>query len=149
MIRLAPAEPSHVNRIANNMREDDRIECQALGRTPKQALRQGLRNSTFALTALYDDEPAAMFGVAPGNAIEGVGRPWFLGTEQVFGCAKPLLIMAAPIMAEMHRHFRRLENIVSCRNRRAIRMLGRWGFELGGEAMTIGGVEFVPFWREG
>jgi len=149
MIRLVSASPAHVGRIANRLREDDRIECAAFGRSPKEALRLGLRGGAFTLTALADGEPHAMFGVTALNAIEGTGRPWFLGSELVYDCARHLLTIGPHVIAQMHRRFRRLENVVSVRNVRAIRMLKRWGFELGDEAMTIGGVDFVLFWREG
>lgn len=149
MIRFVAASAAHVGRIANRMRGDDIIECRAFGRSPKEALRLGLRCGAFTLTALYHGEPHAMFGVTASNAIEGTGRPWFLGSERTYDCARHLLTMGPQVIAEMHRRFRRLENVVSVRNVRAIRMLKRWRFELGDEAMTVGGVEFVRFWREG
>ena len=130
------------------MREADAQECLAWGRSPKQALRIGLRASVLSFTALQVGKPIAMFGVTPINAIEGQGRAWFLGTDAILGCARDLLTVGPAVIEAMHRRFRRLENWVSTDNRRAIRLLGRWGFELGDDTMTVRGVEFRPFWKE-
>lgn len=148
MISFVAASGAHVGRVATRMREVDRVECAAFGRSPKEALRLGLRASSFTLTGLYGGQPHAMFGVSPVNAIEGVGRPWFLGSDVVYSCARELLSDGPLVIAEMHRRFRRLENIVACRNERALRLLRRWGFRIEDETMTFGGVEFVAFWRE-
>lgn len=130
------------------MREADRAECAALGLSPKGALRKSLTASVLAYTAKIDGSPAGMFGVTPGNTLEGVGHPWMLATDAAFDCARPLLTAGPPLIALMHRRFRRLENMVSSDNDRAIRMLKRWGFEVGDMQMLVGGVPFLPFWRE-
>jgi hypothetical protein len=41
-----------------------------------------------------------------------------------------------------------LSQLVARRNSRAIRMLGRWGFTIGKEAIVIAGTEFFPFSME-
>ena len=143
---IVPASRAHVRRIANRMREDDRIECEAFGHSPVEALRLGLLGSNWALTGMQDG-PQAMMGVAPVNALEGIGRPWMLGTDAIYGCARSLLSDGPAVIALMHRRYRRLENVVSERNERAIRMLKRWGFEIGGK-LEVGGVMFRHFWRE-
>jgi len=130
------------------MREIDRRECTAFGRSPKQALRIGLRASALAWTGLIDGVPAAMFGVVPRNAIEGAGTAWLLGTDAMFGCARELLTVGPAVIEAMHSRFARIENMVSTENEAAIRLLGRWGFELGSETMTVRGVEFRPFWKD-
>ena len=149
MITFIPASPAHVGRIATRMREADREECAAFGRTPKEALRLGLRASVNAMTAVLDGRPEAMIGLTPVNALEGVGRPWMLATDAALHCARELITLGPPIIEAMHRRFTRLENYVSISNRRAIRMLEAWGFRIEEETMTFGGVEFRPFWREG
>lgn len=148
MIEIVGASPAHVGRIATAMREIDRAECGAFGRTPKQALRVGLQASVICLTAMLNGRPTAMFGAVPINALEGSGRAWFLGTDEAIGCARELLTLGPAVIAAMHRRFTRLENMVSTDNAAAIRLLERWGFELGSDTMTIRGVEFRPFWKE-
>jgi len=148
LIELVRASPAHVGRIANRMREADRGECAALGMSPKAALRKSLTASVLAYTAKIDGSPAGMFGVTPGNTLEGVGHPWMLATDAAFDCARLLVAAGPDLIAIMHRRFRRLENIVSAENHRAIRMLKRWDFEFGNMQLPVGGVLFVRFWRE-
>jgi hypothetical protein len=146
-IEFFAASHAHVGRIANRMREIDQAECAAFGRSPKQALRLGLIGSSFAVTAMLDGSPHAMFGVTPANSLEGIGRPWFLGSDAVLSCARPLLEIGPGVIALMHRRFGRLENLVSVRNERAIRLLKRWGFIVEADALPINGEAMLPFWR--
>ncbi len=87
-------------------------------------------------------------GVAPINALEGSGRAWFLATDAALGCAREFLERGPAVIAMLHSRFQRLENWVSADNRPAIRMLKRWAFDIGDEAMVVNGVEFRPFWKE-
>jgi hypothetical protein len=148
VIELVPASPAHVGRIANRIRDIDRREAEAFGHSPKTALRLGIRASVLAWTAMLDGSPQAMFGVRPMSSIEGRGMAWFLATDAAFGCARDLLSIGPAVIEAMHRRFHRLENWVSTENAAAIRMLGRWGFELGEQTMTVRGVEFRPFWKD-
>lgn len=148
MITIGPASPAHVGRIATRIRDADRRECLAFGRSPKEALRTGLKASALCWTGKKDGRPGAMFGATSRNEIEGVGIAWFLGTDEVFGCARELLALGPAVIEAMHRRFRRLENLVSSDNEAAIRLLGHWGFEIGSDTMDVNGVEFRPFWRE-
>lgn len=130
------------------MRAADVEEAAAFGRAPKEALRVGLQASVLAATAKLDGSPIAMLGLTPISVLEGVGRPWMLGTDEVPRCARALLTEAQAVIGEMHGRFRRLENFVSVGNGPAIRMLQRWGFEVGGKGFDVNGVSFVPFWKE-
>lgn len=147
-IRIIAASPAHVGRVANRMREIDRLETGAKGRSPKAALRISLRSSLWACTVLLDGEPVAMFGVVAASLVEDKGRPWFLGSDDVYRHGRDMLLYGERVIAKMHGDFRRLENVVSSGNVRAIRLLRRWGFVVGGEEVVVGGVPFIPFWRE-
>lgn len=128
------------------MREADRIECRALGRTPKDALRNGLRCSLAPFTALDENgRPGAMMGVVPISMIEGRGAVWMLGTEEIYRHGRDLLTYGPLILGIWLDTFRSLENIVAVENERAIRLLRKWGFEIGEISQTHGGVEFLPF----
>ena len=141
------ASPAHFGRIANRMRDADRMECEAFGMSPKQALRLSWRGSTFAMTAFVGDSPEAMFGVAPISAIEGRGSPWFLGTDVVARCARDLIELGPGLLAHMHGSFSTLENRVARDNRAAVRMLQRWGFKIGEDVTSVCGVPFLFFAR--
>ena len=148
MIELVRASPAHIGRIANRMRPADVNECAAFGKSPKAAMRFSLQASVLAFTAKVDGRPEGMFGVCPVSTIDGIGQPWMLATDAALHCARALLTAGPSLIALMHGRFRRLENIVSVENERAIRMLSRWGFEVGDEQMMVGRVPFVKFWRE-
>lgn len=147
-VRLVAASPAHVGRIANRLREIDRRECAALGRDPKAAMRLSLRSSTWAVTVFIGDDPHAMFGVAPISVVEDRGSPWFLGSDAVFAHAREFIEIGPKAIGRMHRSFKRLENSVSTQNAKAQRLLKRWGFTIEQQGFTVGGVEFVRFWRE-
>jgi len=149
VIRIVPASPAHIGRIANRMREADRLETGAKGRSPKSALRLSLRSSTWACTALVDGDPHAMFGVAAISLIEDRGRPWFLGSDLVYQHPREMIRRGLEVVDLMHASFRKLENVVSVDNIRAIRLLRRWGFTVGEEEIMVGGVTFLPFWKVG
>ena len=137
---------THVNPIALNMRDADRAECAALGRTPKTALRIGFIASLYTLAAVEDDgTPVAMFGLHVVNALSGEARPWFLGTDGVFKHPRELLTIGRKVIAWWRSEFPNLENIVAVENDKAVRLLVHWGAEVGGKRQVYNGVEFVPF----
>ncbi|MFD2780186.1 hypothetical protein ACFS32_02575 [Novosphingobium pokkalii] len=74
---IVPAQARHVGFLARRMRAIDQIECRAMGREPKAALRHGLMASTRCWTALVDGQPHAMFGVVVESALTGRGCPGF------------------------------------------------------------------------
>lgn len=116
-----------------------------MGRTPKQALRIALLTSEKAWTAMVDGEPEAMFGVVVENALSGEATPWFLGTNEVYRHGRELLMWGPGLLSRMGDSSRRLVNLVSTRNRPAIRLLKRWGFSIGDEEITVRGVAFRQF----
>lgn len=144
--RLVPARLTHVNPLAFTMRPHDVRECQAMGRSPKAALRISLATSLQAFTALAEDgKVLAMLGVCPGSMIEGRGVPWFLGAPEVLNYGRDLLRLGQQTIAAWHEDFAVLENLVSSENDAAIRLLKRWGATVGGAPQTFRGLEFVPF----
>ena len=144
---LIPAEQDHVSALAARMREADRLEVGAFGKTPERALRLGLSSSLWALTATVDDEPHAMMGVSSLNMIDGVGVPWMLGSDLIYEHGRDLLRYGPRIIAEMGRGFERLENAVHIENARALRFLRHFGFQISEKQETFGGLQFVRFTR--
>lgn len=147
-IRLVPARRQHINHIANRMREIDRRECEAFGRTPKWALRDALERSDIAWTALVDERPEAMFGVVVESILGGDGRPWFLGTDEVYRHGRELLMWGPGLISRLHNSNLTLSNLVSTQNRQAIRLLARWGFSVDAAEQEHGGETFRAFKRE-
>lgn len=147
-MRLVPASPAHVGRLAHRMRPIDVAEVRARGHSPKQSLRLALRASIWSVTALVDGAPHAMFGLSPVSVVADRGCPWFLGSDIVLSHGRDLLSIGPQVIERMHRSFARLENSVSIENDKAIRLLRRWGFTLADEEHEVGGMQFVRFWRE-
>lgn len=144
-VDLVPSLPSHLGWIAANMRAIDRSECLAMGHQPKHALRLARRRALWSLTAVVDGEPAALFGLVVGNMVEGVGIPFFLGTDAVYKQARNLLVRGPSVIALMRQTTPFLINLVAADNANAIRLLKRWGFEVGAATETHGGMEFATF----
>ncbi|GFM29273.1 hypothetical protein [Novosphingobium sp. PY1] len=144
-VAVVSAEFRHINVIANRLRAIDREECAAMGRTAKQALRLGLATSGKAWTALVDGKPEAMFGVVVEDLINGRGTPWFLGTDEVYRHGRELLMWGPGFVSRLGDSLRRLDNLVSARNRQAIRLLARWGFTVEEEDIMVRDVAFRRF----
>lgn len=147
-VRLVPARHKHINWVANRMRDIDRAECEAFGRSPKAALRTALARSEIAWTALVDDRPEAMFGVVVESVLGRDGRPWFLGTDEVYRHGRELLMWGPALISRLHNSNLILSNLVSTRNSRAIRLLEHWGFTVASEEQEFGGEMFRAFKKE-
>jgi hypothetical protein len=127
------------------MREIDKLECWAIGRSPRQALRVGLRTSHECWTATKEGRPIAMLGVQAASLMGGQGVPWLLGTDEVYRHGRALMRLGPLLIGHWLRDFRVLENVVASRNAKAIRLLQRWGFAIGDGVQNHRGVDFVPF----
>tara|TARA_Y100001951_G_scaffold47587_1_gene37589 strand:- start:214 stop:675 length:462 start_codon:yes stop_codon:yes gene_type:complete len=147
-IRLVPARWRHINHVANRMRAIDRRECEAFGKSPKAALRDGLMRSDIAWTALVNERPEAMFGVVVESVLGGDGRPWFLGTDEVYRHGRALLMWGPGLISRLHNSNLTLSNLVSSENGRAIRLLRKWGFEVEDQQQEFGAVKFQTFRKE-
>ncbi|MGH6613780.1 hypothetical protein [Sphingomonas sp.] len=144
-IEFRPSSPAHIGPIAHRMRDDDRIECAALGHSPKQALREGIMTSSFCLTAFVNGRAEAMFGLVVTNALCGEGRPWMLGSDMIYRRPRAMLCIAPRIITTMLDSTPRLSNLVACGNSRAIRFLTRMGFAFAEEIIVHAGTEFLTF----
>lgn len=147
-ITLVPAETRHVGFLARNMRAIDQVECRAMGREPKQALRVGIAASGKCWTALLDGRPHAMFGVVVESILAREGVPWFLGTDEVYRHPRELLKWGPGIIERLHDSRLTLRNLVSAQNTQAIRLLERWGFTVDHEEQDVRGVMFRRFSKE-
>jgi hypothetical protein len=148
VIRLTHASPAHVGRLANRLRDIDRRECEAMGRTAKQALRMGLKASVHAISVVKEDDgrPIAMFGVMSTSIVSGSGVVWFLGTDDVFEFPRDLAWTGRAMIEHwLETEFRTLTNVVSVENEKAVRLLKYWGATVGDEVQVHRGIEFVPF----
>ena len=146
-INFRPARLTDVGPIARRMREIDRIECAAVGLTPKAALRAGLRWSDLVWTGTINDKPEAMFGVVVTALVMGEGRPWFLGTDAARSNARAFLEIAPAYLAMIEAAAPNLSNHVHRDNAASIRWLRRLGFVVEPEVVQIGTEPMRYFWK--
>jgi hypothetical protein len=150
MWEILKADAAHVDRIAANMRADDRREVWASDRrTPGEALRLSLGMSQMAWTCLVRGEPAFMWGVSrPGSILSVTGVPWLLGTDEIVDVRREFLRQSRGFVDLMQAPFERLENYVHADNRLSRRWLKWCGFTLDPEAVRMNGEDFYRFWRD-
>jgi ribosomal protein S18 acetylase RimI-like enzyme len=148
-VELVPARLVHTGPIASRMRCVDRLECEALGRSPKDALRWGIAQSLEAYTALRDGFPIAIIGVVPVALWNGRGTIWMLGTDDVFRSGKALLKFGPHLINMWLETFEVLENVISIDNAPALNLLQRLGFTVAPcDVQRHGCIDFIPFWIE-
>lgn len=129
MIEFVRASPAHVGRVANSVREIDRLECEASGMSVKDALRYGIQWGE-AYTVKIDGKPEAMFGVVETCVMTGRARVWLLMSDKAASQRK-VLVRAGVVYASIFRSkYPILENFVHARNDLAIRWLTRIGFKV-------------------
>lgn len=145
-IEVVPARITHVGPIASRIRAIDRLECEAMGHSPKHALRQGFLLSDRCWTALVDGRPEAMFGGVTLSALDRRSTVWFLGTDEVYRHGRELLAWGPGLIAQAVDSSRWCGNLVSSANGKAIRLLRAWGFTVEPEEQMVGGVPFRQFW---
>ena len=113
--------------IAEHMRDLDRAELDAVGTTPKESLVAGLERSSICITALVDNHPAVMFGVAQFD--DGAGHPWMLCTDDIDLVSFSLVREAKRWIRLMLEVYPILTNYVHSENDSAIRFIKMMGFE--------------------
>lgn len=132
--------------VAAHMRDADRQELAACsGRTPLDALMKAVPTSILTGVVYRRDTPCAIFGTKPLSLIEGIGSPWVLGTDAMYGDPSVLTRLGRWYLAAVQEQFPRLVNFVDARNTRAVTWLEHIGFELGDAAPH--GVAGLPFHR--
>ena len=149
-VRIEPARAEHIALLAPVTREPDRQEVWASSRsTPEQALVRGLSVSSQAWTVFFDDEVAAMWGVAPVSLLSDTGAPWLLSSPAVDRHPLAFLRHSRALVDDLHEGYAVLRNYVDARYTVCIRWLRGLGFTIG-PAIPVGvdGMPFHPFERE-
>lgn len=145
-VEVVASRVTHIGPIANRMRAIDREECEAMGHSPKHALRNGFMLSDRCWTALVDGRPEAMFGAVTVSAIDRRSTVWFLGTDEVYRHGRVLLSWGPSFLRKAVDSSWHASNLVSSANGKAIRLLQAWGFTVETEEHDVRGVPFRYFW---
>lgn len=148
--RIVTAQASHVFRIAAEISEGDRGECEVYGITPFQAIGYSYHHSAAAWTGLVDDMPVCMFGVVPLDILSGKGSPWFLATAELKHYAVTFIKLCRPCLETMLDIFPNLLNYVDAQHVMGIRWLKWLGFQFEREPIPCGknGALFYRFKME-
>ena len=104
----------HINHIAENMREADRIEVMAShGHTPLEAMMLGYENSDQIFTALgEDDEPVFVLGVVLNSLLSDIGTVWLLGCDDALKYGRNFIAEAPEVLSILLERYTLLENYV-------------------------------------
>lgn len=147
MLRIVPALWEHIAPIARDMRAEDVAEVKAAsGLCPEAALSFAHAVSTLAWTAMCDDQPFIMFGVAPFIDESNHGSPWLLGTPLIERYPSFFLRNSRPYVSQMLDAYPTLTNYVDVRNRLSVRWLQWCGFQLT-EFIPEFGAARIPFYE--
>jgi hypothetical protein len=138
MIEVVKATHKHAGYIADHMRAADVAEIAAFsGRMPGPALAHSLDRSDFALTVLFENVPAVMFGCRSINLLARSASPWLLGTDQIETRYRQFLRGSTVYLKGMMVQYDHLINAVDDRNEVSKRWLAWLGFDIG-EPIVMG-----------
>ena len=146
-LSFEPASSGDIEAIARDVRMADEIEIKASsGESVADAMAFGLSRSTVCFTAVADDEPIAMFGVAPDGTDNGI--VWMVATNALerMTLRKALLKSSRELLPVLMAGYSKVYNVVDQRNDKAIRWLHWLGFEFE-NAVNVNGYPFLPFWK--
>lgn len=145
---VLPLTMADIDTIEPLVRQADRDEITgALGIPMREAMADGIRDSSKASKIVVDGHTVAVFGDAPYSLLGGVGVPWLISTVHVERYPKAFLSVCKPEVAEMLTRHQELLNFVDVRNTVAIRWLKWLGFQFDDPApYGPRGMLFQRFW---
>jgi len=128
-IQIVPVERWHIDHVAERMRDVDRKECLLIGgMTGKQALEHSVASPGQHWAALFDGEPAALFGVATDTVMGGgVGEVWLLGTDRLRTDWRAFARASRPVMDAILTRYSAVSNVMLTENRLCMRWLAWLG----------------------
>lgn len=147
-VEVVASKVTHIGPIASRIRDIDRQECEAMGHSPKQALRNGFLLSDRCWTAMVNGRPEAMFGAVTVSALDRRSTVWFLGTDEVYRHGRLLLSWGPHFLNAAVDSSWSCSNLVSSANGKAIRLLEAWDFTVEPEEHVVRGVPFRHFWMQ-
>lgn len=148
---ITPATDQMANLVVADMREADRLECEAQGLTALEAIRMSIAGSYDPKVAFANDVALGAWGVQRLGGLSLRGSPWVLTTNAVEHHKKFFLRTTRDGLAAYMQEHSLLVNMVDARYKQAIRWLTWLGFQIG-EPVPAGpnGELFVPvsIWSE-
>lgn len=144
-----PARLRDADDLADNLRDADRRELDALGLADhRAALRESLRRSPLAAAAQDAQGLVALLGVAPlmDTVLAPVGAPWMMGVPRSYRHARTLVRWGPIYTRAMLAAYPRLMNIVHEENTLHVGWIRRLGFTFRPDpVLTATGARFLVF----
>ena len=125
---IVKSEFSHIKKLADNLRPEDRRECKAMGLTGFRAILNSFKTSMYSKTVLLGDEVAAMFGV--GGTLLGTGYPWLLTSNAVERAPASFLRETKNHIHEMLNYYTSLSAVMHNDYEKSLKFFSFLGFEL-------------------
>jgi hypothetical protein len=145
-VEVVPATMEHAGEILPRVRQADADEFYATARfTPALALDIAIHHSTHRWAGIVDGLVVAIFGASNGSLLTGTGVPWLISSNEVEHYPMTFLRHSRPLLTEMLRDYRLLENWADVRNVKACCWLRWMGFQF--DAPAPFGVLGLPFYR--
>lgn len=124
MVIIRKAETSDIKHIANHMRKCDQKEIWlAEHKTPRQALEESLDKSSYAFTALLNNIPVVMFGLAPQSLLSDEGMVWALATEDIEHMQKTFMVRSKDFITVCLTMYPSVMNYVHVENKKSLAWL--------------------------
>lgn len=101
--KIVEAKLHHVNHVAENLREADRVEASYINKhhTPVDQVKQSAANSSILLAGESGGEAVALAGVVRTDQDE-VGVAWMVTTDWVYDNATTFLRRSGDVLDEMY-----------------------------------------------
>lgn len=146
---VRPARKRDVYDMHSRLRVADRQEVEAAtGRTPFDALMDGLESSKPCLAVQKAGRAEVMFGVVPFpmSGSVRVGAVWMLGTGELQAFSRTFLRESARWLEVVSADYDLLTNFIDARNDAHIRWLHWLGFSFI-QRIETGGAAGIPFYQ--
>ena len=139
-VEIVPVTDEHIAAMLPNIRQADRDEfAAAAGMLPAEVIARAMKSASV------NGQVVTIFGISPASIITGRGVPWLISTELMAQQPVTFLRHCRPVLRDMSRGYRFLENYVDARNHAAKAWLHWLGFRL--EEPAPYGLMGLPFHR--
>ena len=123
--------PGDIIYLKDRLRKEEVEEIWAShNSTPEQALLGSYLISIRCFTALLNDRPIAMFGIAPETLLGEKACVWFLGTELLDKIKKSFVVLSRKFISLMLNDYPYLYNFVDFRYKKSLQWLKSCGAEI-------------------
>ena len=145
-VEIVQATMEHAEDMLPRVRQADIEEFYATAKwSPEMTLRFAIKHSTHRWAGIVDGQVVAIFGASLASILTGTGIPWLISSNEVERYQMTFLRHSRPLLAEMLKEYRLLENYADARNVKACCWLRWMGFKFD-EARPFGALG-LPFHR--